>query len=1400
MSDAHFQWKRFWYPRGSSLNLADAGYLPDPDSQSSQFWNKDVVSFEEISGVRALVLLGDPGMGKSTILSEQESVWGERQHDSSGKSLFVNLRSYQSESRLAAHLFESPIFKEWLAGTHALHLFLDSLDEGLLSIRVLAACLVDEFKKLPFERLYLRIACRTVEWPDLLEKGLADWFGKEVVQHYVLAPLRKKDVEEAARVSGLDAKLFLGQVESSAVVPFAIKPITLKFLLSVYRKQGGLPSSQSALYLEGCQLLAAETSESRGTAGYRGELTAEQRLAVAARIAASMIFGNRNAVYSGTNPSEASDEDVTIRELSGGTESDNKDRFNVGEKEIGEALGTGLFSTRGPNRIGWGHQTYAEFLAAWYLKKHDVSISKIKSLITHPDDPNKKIIPQLGETAAWLAGMIPEIFQSIVRAEPDLLLRSEVATGDSPRRAALVEALLQLYEDEHAYDRDRQHYKNLAHPGLGDQLRPYITDKTKGVIVRRVAIDITESCNIQDLNDVLVKVALDTSDNLASRIQAASAIWRIGDDQTKKRLKPLAFSDDADDLRDELKGSVLRALWPSHITAIELFPLLKQPKSDGFIGVYRIFLSSELVKDLAPQDLIPALEFVTSLPQPRHKMGLSMESLMDGVVMKAWENMDVPGVTDALAKFVASRLRHHDELIKGGLDKTDHLTFLQDEDKRRRLLKAVLSAVAEGPDSEGSWLLFTHTLIVRSGDFAWLISYLDQNQKQDIQNVVVDLLVRLFNSFPEHRSPEYLDAIHEACKRHPLVADRFKWVWEPISLDSAQAQQLKTRYEEEESWKRRINKPPLNPSPDERLARALQECEDRNPTAWWSVTRELTLEPTSTGYDSGFEWDVMKLPGWLSADEATRERIVRVAEKYVQSDIPAASNWLGTGQWSRSVMSQWSAVALLQKVRPMVMQSLSADQIGRWCPIILAFPFLNNDSDRSVKKELLKLAYRKSPLAVLDTAKVLIEKEIEKGERISTATELNGIWNEEIAKLLLGYAKASATTPKSMSSLLSVLFAHDDLEAQSFASALIPTPPPSGDPERARAVAAAQTLMLDTKDVGWSIVWPAMQADEDFGEQVILGVCVDDYGSIGLRLNEDQLADLYVWLTRHFESPKHSDGKAHWVGPLEYVDLWRNAIIQLLTHRGSIRACEAIKRLQRELPELDWLKWVLVDAQAQTRRATWVPARPLDIVKLATNRESRLVQSGDHLIQVLVESLGRLQAQLQGETPEAQFLWDNVSRSDARPKDEDTFSDYVKIYLEKDLNQKGIVLNREVRIHRGERTDIHVNAIIHAASTESYDSITVIIECKGCWNPGVHDAMRDQLVGRYLKDNRCQHGLYLVGWFNCAKWSGQDGRKNQAFRLCPNIDDTRHKLTASAADLSQDSIRVKSVVLDASLR
>ena len=356
MSSIRFNWERFLYPRGSGLNLSDGGYLPDPHSQTGRFANPQITSLSKIHESKVLVLLGDPGMGKSTVLAEEKSLLKSTPHDSTDRHLFINLRFYQTETRLIAETFDSPILKDWLAGTHTLHLFLDSLDEGLLSIKVLASLLADQLKRLPSDRLKLRIACRPIEWPTLLEEELAEWLGQEAVQYYVLAPLRKADVEESARASGLNVNDFLDQLESSGAVPFAIKPVTLKFLLMLSQKQGGLPTSQIELYLAGCCELVAEKSKSRIAAREAGLLTPDQRLAVAARIAACMVFGNRNTIYAGIDPPESSDEDILLRDLSGGYETDNGTRFAITEKELRETLSTALFSTRGLNRVGWGQR------------------------------------------------------------------------------------------------------------------------------------------------------------------------------------------------------------------------------------------------------------------------------------------------------------------------------------------------------------------------------------------------------------------------------------------------------------------------------------------------------------------------------------------------------------------------------------------------------------------------------------------------------------------------------------------------------------------------------------------------------------------------------------------------------------------------------------------------------------------------------------------------------------------------------------------------------------------------------------------------------------------------------------------------------------------------------------
>jgi len=203
----------------------------------------------------------------------------------------------------------------------------------------------------------------------------------------------------------------------------------------------------------------------------------------------------------------------------------------------------------------------------------------------------------------------------------------------------------------------------------------------------------------------------------------------------------------------------------------------------------------------------------------------------------------------------------------------------------------------------------------------------------------------------------------------------------------------------------------------------------------------------------------------------------------------------------------------------------------------------------------------------------------------------------------------------------------------------------------------------------------------------------------------------------------------------------------------------------------------------------------VDVIRLAANQNLRLVQNGEQLLEVVVESLKRLDAKLHAEIPAAQFLWDR-----RRPKDENAFSDFVAMHLRDDLKQRGIISNREVQIHQIERTDIHIDAVSEDPNEQGYQHVGVIVESKGCWNRELNKAMKTQLVERYMKDNECQHGIYLVGWFNCDRWDDHDRRKQDAKRLCPDKVETQERLDKQAKDLSQGKYHIRVVVLDASLR
>jgi predicted NACHT family NTPase len=396
--DLTYTWPRFWVPRDGTIDLSDAGFLQDPSVLAGPQGPTPLAALQDW---RALALLGEPGIGKSTTLKEEADRVAALPAATRTVPIYVDLRAFSNESLLYARVFEGEKFIAWKNGTSYLFLHLDSLDEALLRIDSIANLLASELPGSPTERMSIRIACRTAVWPAAtLGAALISIWG-ETSGAFELAPLRRRDLFTALDAHGIAVEGFMRALFAAQAVPFAIKPLTLKMLLTIYRQRGDLPNSSIDLYKQGCLALCEEQNKSRRDSGRRGRLNAGQRMRLAGRIAAATILGNRFAVWTGPEVNHPS-ENIPVSELAGRREQGEFAAFYATDDDVREVLDTGLFSSRGEGRMGWSHQGYGEFLAAFYLFERGVPAETMLKALLHPAGG---LVPQLSVIAAWAASL-----------------------------------------------------------------------------------------------------------------------------------------------------------------------------------------------------------------------------------------------------------------------------------------------------------------------------------------------------------------------------------------------------------------------------------------------------------------------------------------------------------------------------------------------------------------------------------------------------------------------------------------------------------------------------------------------------------------------------------------------------------------------------------------------------------------------------------------------------------------------------------------------------------------------------------------------------------------------------------------------------------------------------------
>jgi hypothetical protein len=1363
-----YPWKRFWCPREGSFRLDGEGFLEDPLEEFGPITNPEARPLEALADANFLGLLGEAGSGKTQTL-EAEFASGAGVKPGHVSRHFW-LPEIGSGAELDRAIFETGWFDEWSKGSNGLHLFLDALDEVDNFHSQVALPLLHRLSNLPLERLFIRITCRTALWPECLDgelKSRLEKAGLKPNMHAVheLLPLRRKDVEAAAAVEGFQPEEFLSNVIRSDLVPLASKPITRRFLTSSYKSQKALPSSLVSAYDAGCQNLIEET---RRDGRFTGRLDAEQRLAIAERLAAVTLLCNRQAVWVGLShdrpATDATLDDVRGVELLRGR------KLEISDSEVREVLETGLFTSRGKNRFGWSHQSFGEFLAARYLFRRKFSGAQILSLIRVPNETALSIRPQLAGTAAWLASMNTDIASVVLESDPAILLMSDPMALGPDLRSDLVSSLLEKYESAELLDREWRlfrFYRKLVYPGIADYLRKAICGTRLGVVAKREAMIIAKACGLSELSDPLAGIALDESASLPLRVTAANVVAAIGTPDSKRRLLPLAkgVPEDAD---DELKGAALDALWPGLIETQQLLPLLGRRRRPNHFGSYQVFLL-QIPARARDEDVSVLLRWLSRLDQS-YALSFSFEELNFQILERAWAASDRP---EAMAEVVGALKNAH------RLHFSKFRTNWEQPVERRRLLLESLTESFRTREEVGTWP--GGLGIPDASDFEWMLARLAQDSGER-QGVWLELLGRTFQ--PE--ALRHVDALLETAQRSEVLAKEFQWYLGHVSLKSERAVQDRKSWAEREKWAGRA-KGRKRHGPAE-LDRLLRRSRAGESDAWCLVPEVLAIGQDGVSSRSHISSDLASTPGWSAADSSTRQQILKAAEAYLTLSDPGTPTWIGTKRFSTKVLAGISAFSLLAQQTPTIMKTFPLEVWSRWTSVLFSVPFFGQASDE-IKAALRKEAYANAAKATLETLQALIDAD----DWFAIET-LDQIWDTDIESFLLARLRGLNFGEEMHSRILRRLLAHHNEEAVQIAREFVGRNlPPMTDGER--VVSTAVALFAADPEEAWPLIWPTLEKSPTFARDFLVSVARDsrrDYSSSTPRLGEHQVAELYIRLSEIF--PHSADRLVNGqVGPDDEGRMLRDAVLNGLANRGTELSCDAIRSIASRLPQLDWMKWVLLDATHAKRNANPSWPKPSEILELAADRSRRLVRDAWDLQEVLVEALADLAKQLQDDPPAAPDLWEEKS---GEPKHEEAISDWVKRQLDKDLRGRGIVVNREVRIFRGKRTDIRVDAVAEDEQGRS-DTVTVIIENKGCWNPTVPVAMKTQLVDKYLVDNHCRHGIYLVFWFDCDAWR-RGTAPCKGHPQLDSIEKLKAALMTQAAGMSGFFIRA--LVLDAHLK
>lgn len=527
-------------------------------------------------GRAAFVVLGEPGMGKTTALKKAAIA--------EPTAVYVTVRQFLS----------TPL-ERWRGRT----LYLDALDETRART-VDSASVTDRL----VERLgalgcpKFRLSCRAADWEGGSDKAaLQDASADGGITLLRLEPLSDDDVLAITGHRLPDPNAFARKAEARGLDTLLRNPQTLDLLLQVVA-DGGWPATRKELFEQACRLLLRETNEQH-TRAVGDQLPATDIERAAGYLATVHLLSDAEGFA--LTRAEASPDYPAIQDL------------HEAPTSLTAAARRRMFEAIGSERVAPPHRTISEFMAARYLRdrlrdRGGLPLGRVLALITGFDGGT---LSDLRGVYAWLVSLCPEHADQLLEIDPiAAVLYGDASLWTLSTKRRALDCTRRLAETDpyfRAHQWSGEPFGALADPELVPDLVAALTATRHYHLLSTVLDIVRHGPPLPDLGDALLSVARDegTDDLLRSEAIAAFAHACPARRDELRALLDAVHDGAVPDQQKLLRTALLKRLYPGVLTPIELVSYLV-PSGDENYATYGWYLSHNLPQ-VVPDDHLPDL-------------------------------------------------------------------------------------------------------------------------------------------------------------------------------------------------------------------------------------------------------------------------------------------------------------------------------------------------------------------------------------------------------------------------------------------------------------------------------------------------------------------------------------------------------------------------------------------------------------------------------------------------------------------------------------------------------------------------------------------------------------------------------------------------------------------------